>query len=189
MRKALAAAALSCLLLQSANAHERRELGAHQHGHGTLNIALEGNQITMELEVPGNDIVGFEHAAKTKSQRAAVEKARSQLGAPLSLFRLPAAAGCAVKQARVKLEGALEEKSKKAGHKHKHGHHDHDHSEFHAEYTIECSAIAQVTTIEFPYFATFKGAEELEVNLITPKGQSKFEVKRDKPHLDLTGIM
>jgi hypothetical protein len=188
MRKGIAAAALGCLLLQPAGAEERRELGAHQHGHGNLNIALEGNRISMELEVPGHDLVGFEHAAKTKSQRAAVEKAKSQLGAPLSLFRLPAAAGCAVKEARVKLESGHEEKGKKAGHKHDDDH-DHDHSEFHAEYALECSAIAQITSIEFPYFATFKGAEELEVNLITPKGQSKFEVKRDKPRLDLSGTM
>lgn len=184
MRRGLAAAALSCLLLQTASAEERRELGAHQHGHGTLNIALEGNRITMELEVPGNDLVGFEHAAKTNAQRAAIAKAKTQLEAPLSLFALPAAAGCVVKEARVELEGGApaDAKARKGDHKH-------DHSEFHAEYALECSAITQVTSMEFLYFAAFKGADELEVNLITPKGQSKFEVKRDKPRLDLAGTM
>ncbi len=138
MRTGLAAAMLGCLLLQTASAEERRELGAHQHGHGTLNIAFEGNRITMELEVPGHDIVGFEHEAKTDDQKAAVAKAKSQLGAPLALFQLPAAAGCTVKEA---------------------------------------------------HFSAFKGAEELKVNLITSKGQNKFEVKRDNPRLDLSGIM
>src|SRR5262249_38687966 len=42
-----------------------RELGPHEHGRGTLNIAIEGNRVSMELEVPGMDIAGFEHAAKT----------------------------------------------------------------------------------------------------------------------------
>ena len=32
---------------------EHRELGSHEHGRGTLNIAVEGNKVTMELEVPG----------------------------------------------------------------------------------------------------------------------------------------
>ena len=36
----------------------------------------------MELEVPGADIVGFEHAAKTRTEKAAVEKATTQLRLP-----------------------------------------------------------------------------------------------------------
>ena len=66
---------------------------------------------------------------------------------------------------------------------------DHDHSEFHADYTLECSAPQNLKSIEFPYFRAFKGAEELDVNIITPKGQSKFEVMRRKPRVDLSTLM
>ena len=93
---ALATAALA--------ADEHRELGAHEHGRGTLNIAVEGNKVTMELEVPGVDIVGFEHAAKTSRDKAAVEKAKAQLAAPLTLFALPAAAACRVMEAKIEVE-------------------------------------------------------------------------------------
>src|SRR5258708_3075099 len=62
-----------------------RELRADQHGRGHLNIAVEGNKVSMELEVPGADIVGFEHAAKTDREKAAVETAKTQLAAPLTL--------------------------------------------------------------------------------------------------------
>jgi len=41
----------------------------------------------------------------------------------------------------------------------------------------------------FDYFNAFAGAQELDISIITPKGQSSFEVTRDKPSLDLTGIM
>ena len=64
----LALAAMA-LMPASVRAEEHRELGAHEHGHGTLNIALEGSRLTMELEAPGVDIVGFEHAASTKDRR------------------------------------------------------------------------------------------------------------------------
>jgi hypothetical protein len=185
MRIATFAAGIVCLMLVPAHARERREAGPHQHGHGTLNIAIEGSRVSMELEVPGNDIVGFEQAAKTKAQRAAVAKAKSQLGAPLSLFRLPANAGCAVKEATVKIESEGKDDKKKAGHEHD----DRGHSEFHAEYTLECGTIINLTSIEFPYFSLFKSAEELEVNVITPKGQIKFEVERNKPRLELSGLM
>ena len=76
---------------------QQRQAGAHEHGRGTLNIALEGSRLSMELEAPGADIVGFEHKAKTQKQKAAVEKAKKQLAAPQALFELPAAAGCVLR--------------------------------------------------------------------------------------------
>lgn len=191
MRIVMAAAVSGCLLYYPASAEERREVGAHEHGHGSLNIAIEGNRVAMELEVPGHDIVGFEHAAKTEEQKAAVTKAKSQLSAPLKLFRFPAAAGCAVREAKVELEGEEHdhEHADEASHKHDDHDDDHQHSEFHAEYSLECGTIANVTTIEFRYFSLFKGAEELEVSVISPKGQSKFEVERENPRLELSGLM
>jgi hypothetical protein len=182
MRSFLVAFMLACLCLHAA-AQGHREMGAHQHGHGTLNIAIEGARVGLGLRVPGDDIVGFEHAAKTKAQRAAIDKAKEQLAAPLSLFSIPRAAGCVLANSNVKIAGGDE--GKEAGGKHT----DRDHSEFHADYTLECSAPENLTSIEFPYFRIFKGAEELDVNVITTKGQSKFEVTRRKPRLDLSGLM
>ena len=56
---------LMCLpFTMSAVAEEKhRQLGAHEHGHGNFNIAIEGKSVSMELEAPGADIVGFEHKA------------------------------------------------------------------------------------------------------------------------------
>ena len=34
---------------------------AHEHGVGTLSIAVEGNDVEIEMVVPGADVVGFEH--------------------------------------------------------------------------------------------------------------------------------
>ena len=48
---------------------------------------------------------------------------------------------------------------------------------------------AELTTITFDYFTLFAGAHDLTVNVVTAKGQSKYEVSRDKPTLDLGGIM
>jgi hypothetical protein len=195
---AIIALALPLAAIGSAAA-QQRELGSHEHGKGTLNIALEGSRLTMELEAPGADIVGFEHKAKSAKDKAAVANAKKQLAKPLALFRLPSAAGCVLKQASAKLEGEDDH-----GHDHGHSHakakdakqapgkaekDEHEHSQFHAEYALDCKSPAGITTIEFGYFAAFPGAEKLEVNLITPKGQSRFEVTRAKPRLDLSGMM
>ncbi len=66
---------------------------------------------------------------------------------------------------------------------------EHHHSEFHVEYSLECASPSRLTGMTFDYFKAFTGAQELDIAVISPKGQSSYEVKRDKPSLDLTGIM
>jgi hypothetical protein len=187
-----ATAALMLYLVQPVSASER-ELGAHMHSHGTLNIAIEGRGIWIELEAPGADIVGFEHRAASAEDRAAVAAGKKQLGAPLSLFRLPAAAGCVLQEADVVLEGALAAAGEhSSGHASDHDeHHDEgqsaeaSHSAFHAEYSLICANPERIDSIGFDYFDLFPGAVELDVNLITDRGQSHHEVERAIPRLEV----
>ena len=187
--------AMSLLTIPAFAEDGHRELGPHVHGHGTLNIAIEGKRVSMELEVPGMDIVGFEHAPSTDDQKAAVEKAKTRLEKPLGMFSLPAAAGCTVAEAKVAIEA---EHGDHDGDDHKHdekGDDDHDqgaaggHNQFEANYALDCTNPSELTTITFDYFALFAGAHDLTVNVVTAKGQSKYEVSRSKPTLDLGGIM
>lgn len=188
---------------------QQRQAGAHEHGRGTLNIAIEGSRLSMELEAPGADIVGFEHKAKTKKQKAAIEKAEEQLEAAEALFQLPAAAGCVLEASKVALESEDHDHNHDHGAKHhggkdhgskegtkgdgkggkKEGHSDDPHSSFRAEYAFECKAPAGLTTIGFGYFKVFAGAQKLDVTVVTPKQQSRFEVSRANPRIDLGGMM
>ena len=99
----------------------QRQLGAHEHGHGRLNIAIEGERIHMELEAPGADVMGFEHKAESEPERRAEAAALARLREPLALFALPAAAGCRVGEARVRLAREQEE-AHAAGHDETAGH-------------------------------------------------------------------
>lgn len=193
MRKYFIIAAVMAFSVPAIAAEEHRELGPHEHGHGKLNIAVEGNRVSMELEVPGADIVGFEHEASTPDQKAAVEKAKATLGDALGVFKLPAGAGCKLAEAKVAIQaedehehvdsGALQEEAKADDEKD-----EHHHSEFHVAYAIDCASPAKLTGIEFKYFDLFAGARELDVNLVTPKGQTSYEVTREAPKLELGEI-
>jgi hypothetical protein len=204
---ALALAAMA-LVPSSPRAEEgHRELGPHVHGHGTLNIAIEDKRVSMELVVPGMDIVGFEHAPSTDDQKAAVAKAEGRLAKPLGVFSLPAGAGCTVAEAHVAIEPEHHHDGDEdhdddhdADHKDgaqgidkgapEHAHDEHaGHNQFHVNYTLDCTNPAELTTITFDYFTLFAGAHDLTVNVVTAKGQSQYEVNRDKPTLDLNGIM
>lgn len=183
---------------------EHRELGAHEHGHGTFNIAVEDKTVAMELEVPGMDIVGFEHEAESSAQKAALAKAKEQLADPLTLFKLPAAAGCSVKEAKVAIEtehhdeaGDHDDHAEHAKDEDHEGHeaadHDEDehegHNAFHVTYNLNCAKPSDLTSVTFDYFKAFAGAQKLTVNVVTAKAQNSYEVTRDKPELDLGGMM
>jgi Protein of unknown function (DUF2796) len=155
----------------------KREVGAHQHGASKLNVAIEGQTISMELSAPADDIVGFETRPRTDKQKAAVEQATGTLRDPLKLFALPPAAGCTVANASVELVFE-EEPSAKAS----------DHSEFEGRYSLSCSNMAAVSDLEFPYFRLFPKVDEIEVQVISPKGQKSFEVKRNRPRLSLRNL-
>ena len=201
-------AALLILTANAATAEETRQLDSHEHGVGQLDIAFDAGQIAMELHAPGADIVGFEYAAESSEDRAKVDAAVASLARPLDLFSLPAAAGCSVVHASASLEKeeAPEDEDhaehKEEGHEHEdhadEGHKDEDHAthgeehadeadhtEFHAEYLLECADPAQATLITFAYFDTFPNAQELEVQVISDRGATGFEVERNAPTLDL----
>lgn len=215
----LLSTALLLALAAPAQAEEKRELGAHEHGVGALNIAFEGRQVAMELEAPGADIVGFEYHAESSEDRAKIDDAIALLAKPLDLFVLPAEAECTVTEARVALEG--EEDHDEHDHDHDHDHEKHDehadhddhgkhedhaehkdhaehehhaeeegeHTEFHAEYLLTCAAPEAIDSIEFVYFEKFENARELEVQMISDRGTKGFEVERSAPRLDLTGMI
>ena len=197
--------ALTAVVATPALAQEARQLNAHEHGVGQLDIAFDGDQIAMELHAPGADIVGFEYGAESAEDRAAVDAAVAALAKPLDLFVLTEAAGCSIVNASAGLESEEEHDAHDDDHDDDHaadedshddhadeGHEDHadeaDHTEFHAEYLLTCADPSAVTDITFAYFDAFPNALEVEVQVISDTGATSFEVERDAPTLDLRGM-
>jgi len=185
MRRLLLALPFALLPLAAAHAaeehdHEHGSLGAHEHGVGRLNAALDGQTLELELESPAMNLVGFEHAATTDADKAKVAAVRAQLEKPLTLFNLPKAAGCVV--ARQELESPLfgdkpdadddHDEDANAGQEHHH-----DHSEIHAHYQFSCSAPGALKTLDLAnIFNTFPATQKIQVQLISPSGQQGVEV-------------
>lgn len=199
---------LACMAPGFASAEEK----AHVHGHGKLNLAIDGNEMEIELIAPGADIVGFEHEAKSAEDKAAVEAGAAKLKDAFVVFGIPEAAACKLEEAEVE-SALLEDEDHDHGHKddhkdddHDHDHkaeakddHDHDdhkdehahegegktHSEFYAHYHFDCGAPAQLTHLDLGYFKQFPNALELDVQAITASGQIAAELTAEKARLDL----
>ncbi len=191
----LAAPLAGALPLSGVMAQEaRREVAPHVHGEGKLAVAIEGGTVSMELEAPAKDIIGFEHAPKTAKEKKLVADAKARFTDGGKLFALPSQAQCKQTSVATELHGLA---GPKAGKGHSHGKHTHakadagggaQHAEFRVTYVFACNTPAALKTLDLAYFAAFKGAEKLEVSLIGPKGQASMEASREKPSVDLAGV-
>ena len=117
-------------------AQDARQLDAHVHGTGTLQIAIEGTDVAIEITVPGADIVGFEHAPGSDADHAAIDAALAQFADAFALFTLEGDAGCTslTKVNHTHGYGIGDDHDHAAeAHAHDdHGHDDHDHEHDHA---------------------------------------------------------
>ena len=166
---------------------------AHEHGVGTLNVAVDGGILEIELIAPADDIVGFEHAPSTDAHREAVAAAAAVLKDGAALFGPPAAAGCELHEADVAsaLMAAEEHGDHGGDHGHDkdHGHardehHDGEtHSEFTARYHFECADPAALTHLDLSYFAHFPRAAELDAQVLTATGQTATELTAESNRL------
>ncbi len=166
--------------------HAHGSLGKHEHGVAQLNVALDGKTLELELDSPAMNLVGFEHAASTDADKAAVAKARAQLEKPLELFALPVTAGCSVasQELRSPLFG---DKAPAHAHKEKAGHeHEHGHADIHAHYQLSCEKpelLKLLTLAEF--FKRFPAAQKIQVQLIGPDGQKGADLAPASAELKL----
>lgn len=179
------AAVVAGLLADGPSSAAERGHGPHQHGIGQLSLAVEGNAVEIEITAPGADIVGFEHAAETEADRAALIAAATRLKDAMALFRFPPKADCRLEEAEVHSALLDAGHGHEKGHVHEkgHGHKAEAHAEFRAHYHFHCTDPAALSYIDLGYFATFPAARELEARTITAKGQGAQELTADRPRL------
>lgn len=200
----LAVSAMFAVAASAAQAEEKRSADAHEHGHSQLRIAVEGDELLMEIEAPGADITGFEHEPASDEDHAAMDAGIAALKDAAGLFMPSAAAKCDVEHVEVHAPYADEEHDGEDHDGDKHGHSDHDddhgdekhadehdhegeaHSEFTAEYHFECGDIGALTELRTTWFEKFPNAEELDVEMILPSGAGAQELDASNPVVSLS---
>jgi len=186
--KPLRFALLASLTAAPLLAQETRELDAHVHGVSTLELAIEGEIIEINLMSPGMDIVGFEYAASTDADKDKVEAAIRTLLLPENVIALPKAAGCRLTEVLAHLHaGGHDDDDDHDAATEAHSHDDGDdhahtegaaHSEFHARYIFACVQPEDLGTIGFPFFERFENAHEIEAHYVTATGAGAAEINR-----------
>ena len=177
----LRVAAISCAIsLGIALVHAKgghRHHGAHEHGRGELKLAVEGNGVRVELELPGEDVVGFEHAPRTKKQKQAVARAIGTLENPSQVIGFAEAAKCSAIKGQSK--AVLQKPEGK----------DDEHREFVASYSFRCESIGRLSHIRLKLFREFRGLKEIRVQAVSARKQIARTARRRSTRISLKGLV
>ncbi|MFP4276796.1 MAG: DUF2796 domain-containing protein, partial [Wenzhouxiangella sp.] len=120
-----ACALSAALLVGPVMAQLERQLEAHVHGTATGNLSLDENELRLELEIPGINLVGFEHPPATDEQRSALDSTLAFLRGVDWLATDPRA-GCELASMSAHTHGFSADDG------HDHDEHGHDHAARHA---------------------------------------------------------
>jgi hypothetical protein len=174
--------------------YAQSSLEAHIHGEAKLNIVFEGPELLIELKSPSYNLVGFEHAPKTKNQLELVENTISLLKNFKNVADTSTEANCKIADASVStsMRGIHEDEHHEDEH-HEDEHHEDEHqhsakeihSEFSATYSLICNKPENLKSIQLELFNTFELMEEIAVQMIIQGKQGFAELNPDNPNLKL----
>jgi hypothetical protein len=166
-------------------AQEFKQEAKHVHGQVTLNLALENDLLSVEMEAPAINVVGFERAPRDAAEEKMVRNAAAWLGAGRALLGVPAAAGCRRFEASVEAPKWSDAKGKDAGkhdhdhdHDHEHGDEEHAHADYLATASYKCSNPAALAWIEVWALRRLRDVTEVTVNVVTPEVQKSVRTSR-----------
>jgi uncharacterized protein DUF2796 len=137
------------------------EPGAHVHGSARLEIAVDADTLTLRLESPLDNLLGFEHLPRNDKERAAVRAMADKLQQAAALFAPTPAAQCQVHS--VKLESPVLEPAKKAG--------GDGHTDLDGEFVFRCARPEALRDLEVGLFQSFPHLRRLDAQVAGPRRQ------------------
>lgn len=141
----------------------------HSHGVGQLGIVVEPGQLTLELEIPQHDLVGFERAPQTAREQLTVQAVLDKLKQPERLFTPAAAAQCTLLEKTI--EAPLLTGGQAAG----------GHGDVAARYVYRCAQAAALNAVQASVFKEFPRLRTLTVSFAGPQGQKAGQLDGKKP--------
>jgi Protein of unknown function (DUF2796) len=145
---------------------------AHEHGAVKLDLAIEGNQLTIDMQAPLDNLLGFERAPRNDAERRAAADVLARLRSRdnvAPLFVADAAARCSLSRAAVQAP-VLEPGEKSTA---KDGH-----ADVEASYEFSCVKPDELRSLEVRLFDAYQRIQRIDVQVVGPKGQSKVTLKR-----------
>lgn len=167
--------AVSCgLLLSTASVQAAQP---HQHGVAKLDVAVEAKRITLQFESPLDNLLGYERAPRTDAERKQADAMLTRLKSAEAMFKIDPAAQCTagpVTLASAALALGTPDPAEAVE----------GHADIDGGFEFNCVDATKATHIEVGLF-TFARLQRLEVQVVTPRGQAKRDLKRPATRIPL----
>ncbi|MEZ5938670.1 MAG: DUF2796 domain-containing protein [Hyphomonadaceae bacterium] len=177
----------------SADDHTHREAKAHVHGVAEISFVISGQTLSVSLDGPLANVLGYEHAPVTAEERKTAQTATRLLNDPLRIARPSDKAGCKPQTPAIVLpfdapgrhdhedQHARDDEHGDADH----GDAPHVHMDLEATYTFTCARIARLDHIDVTAFKTFPGIKTVEGVVLGPGIQFSRRLTPSAPVLKL----
>ena len=142
-------------------------LAQHTHGEGRLDVAIDMDVVTLNLELPLDAAVGFERAPRHDKEKAALAATERALNDAAALWQPTSAANCTLQSVEVDMpqfEGG-------------------EHADVDARYVFRCVDPAALKGIGTTIFKQFKRLYRLETQRVGPTGQGAQRLTPKTPAL------
>lgn len=146
---------------------------AHVHGHATLDVAVDGAEVTIELDTPADNLLGFERAPRSAADKQQAGKVLAQLGQSAQLFRLNPEAQCSATTPVI--EAPLLIGRPVSG----------EHNDIAASYTYRCAKPAALAQLDVLLFEVFPRLQQIKLQLAGPAGQRGMVLKKGQRSVKL----
>ncbi|MFO1303669.1 MAG: DUF2796 domain-containing protein [Burkholderiales bacterium] len=164
------------MLLAGAAMPARADVRPHEHGAVKVDVAIDGAEMTVAVEMPLDSLVGFERAPRNDAERKAAAEALAKMRAGDALWKPNADAQCTLASAKV--EAPVLEPGAKAS--------PGEHADLDATYVWKCAQPGRLATLDVALFDAFKRVKRVEVQVAGPKGQSKTVLRAPAREVRLT---
>lgn len=146
---------------------------AHVHGEVMLQLALQGDDLVLELTSPAMNIVGFEHRASTPEQIKSVEVAEAKLRDLANWLKLDGGE-CRVAHVATDVSGLLPETNGAA---------DNTHTDIDLDAQFKCTQPVKLRGLQLTLFRDFPGVEKVTLQWVSETGAGERVLSRNKSSL------
>ena len=150
--------------------------GAHVHGELRADVAVDGQVLTVALQMPLDTLVGFEHRPRNARQRQAADEALARVREVGAWLRPAPQARC-VQAAMTLQAGALEAAPAGAA--------EPAHGDLDLQVEFRCAVPQALDRVELAVFERFPRAHRVEVQVASPAGQWRQVLKRPQRDIAL----
>lgn len=143
---------------------EHRDVEAHQHGIAELNWVMEGQKISVSLQSPAMNMLGFEHRPRNKHENQQLSLLLTTLTRPDKVIEF-IGGQCTLSSVNITNPFAVEVSDEKLDHGSTEER-DHEHNDIIVAYNFLCQQPLKLETLNIKLFDTFAGFELIHAQWI-----------------------